>query len=390
MRIKISKEASLKEFYLNMEIKRASDKKDLVAYAKLAEENGDSLNPEIICHSFLHDIKPKVGEEILKECSKKGLFVWDIESKTAKITSLGKEIAKTGVPYTYEHDLYYLVYLNEPLILNSLIGCHFVKNLQNNLAEKKEQVSNNLIKNLIGKKFSPYTRKNYNGSEPEKVWIKDNIEICKINPEPRIEFDSGIKLKIEFETSDNTNNVSIQILGEYNDTFPQNCNDKKYFNEIFHELVLSPEFKEWNFEKKALGIKYSEGLINFIKIDDENKILTFSLELEKEFESEILGSGKFNIEIDDIPIFPLEYEDTLNLYYKLLESEILDYISKEEYSQKAENLKKKLITYCKLDYDFEIPERITFARKIQENDNGERLKTYWNIMAPFDLNLEEV
>lgn len=250
MKIKISKKLQLKEYYAEMTLGRASNRSDYVAYAKLATELGGMIDADKLCHLFLRDLKKKVGTEILVECCNNGIFYWDSENDLARLTKIGQDTAKNGIAYLEEHDVYFLAFLNEPILEKSLLACHPIKNSSNRIAERGNNHSSGCTLNIpLHQELTPFTEKK--PDDPDNGWIKNSIRIYEITPGKTFELCPEISLDLKIELSDFPPEGRIKISGFYEDS--QSLNENNHlFEEIFAALKEISEFQKWDDRKNAL------------------------------------------------------------------------------------------------------------------------------------------
>lgn len=122
MKIHLVRTLETREYYVLMEIYRASRKRDLIAYAKLAREQNNVLTPALLNNKLLNRSE-NVAIAVLDSLVRYGLFAWDEKKREARLTREGEYAAENDVAYLYEHDVYRVVCSPDPLLPQPMIMC---------------------------------------------------------------------------------------------------------------------------------------------------------------------------------------------------------------------------------------------------------------------------
>jgi hypothetical protein len=122
MKIHLLRTLETREYYVLMEIYRASRKRDLIAYAKLAREQNNVLTPALLNKKLLNRSE-NVAIAVLDSLVRYGLFAWDEKKREARLTREGEYAAANDVAYLYEHDVYRVVCSPDPLLPQPVIVC---------------------------------------------------------------------------------------------------------------------------------------------------------------------------------------------------------------------------------------------------------------------------
>lgn len=389
MKLELSRNLESSEFFVFMEIHRASSRRDLIAYAKLAQENDGEITLGILNLFFL-DRSEKIAESILFHLVKTGLFTWIEKGKRAKLTNEGTFAAEKEIAYLYEKDLYRVVCCRDTLIPQSIISVERapwrrseIRQSQNdsideNLTALSESIQTpHNIKECIGKELS-FIRQSPDDSGEEKV---DTVIISSVSdicyPVP-----SDVQYKLSGKISEGSF-FKGEIIG--NKTSCRWSIEDITMESAFRALIAS----ESEIQTDSRGIIVLDVVFSKIKSDIEKRSFKSKIVFSNHVLKGPFGDKPLDIIISDVCIRPKDTNEADFWYRWLLEDELNRYMSHSDFMGYADEIKDRFAVFGAERIPVTMIQSLDMACDIEERNKKTgkkpRPEQYWYLMAPHDL-----
>ncbi|MDD4126250.1 MAG: hypothetical protein PHV39_01000 [Methanomicrobium sp.] len=377
MKILTKRSCNIQEFYIKMEIGWERNRGDIVAYAKLAKENGGKIDPDLIRNKFLGSCSPDIAISILNYCVKNHIFEWEIPGEIADLTEYGYQCAENERYHEFEKDIYHIILPDDPYGKVEIINCDPISYSDNRLPDRPEFTDlPEKIRSLIDGCEFELSRKKKVGSEYQTLYERGKI------------------FEIEDKCIILENNDKIMINGEINEGSHLNeyfaDNERKSWgrddvnNVTMNQGLMKnyPEIFEWDVNFN--GFKTSFPTNKIISTTDKLKgnILLKNVKL-----AELFGDSVLDIQYNDCKLVPKTTEDAQKWYFYLIEKEISDYISEDELNSLQINNKQHFEEFEHIYSQINVPGRKILINSILKKDGSFNTK-FWYLQAPVDLSLE--
>ncbi len=380
MKIHINRNASVKDFYVKMEYGVQKNRGDIIAYTKLAQENGNILSAKELNKKLLGKPNTRIAEFLLDYCVKQNLFKRMDNGDSVELTSYGNNCAKEQIFYEKGSDIFHVQYLDEEHSKNPLVSCERLSSRDKQLPENVEiiptpSILKNSLENAIIDLNLEDKRKTNEELLTETILVYGLGEKC-------VELPSVQDVSVTGIISENS------PLQEWVTTHESLCWSRSdiEFSALLEDILGNPDIElHWNKKYDRLITQFpSPSHIQLSDAGISGEVTLNNLQL-KHYAPE----QKVDIKLKGCPLMPASADDAKNWYYWLIEESIRDYLSESDYRDLVEEKLGLFEDFSEFIGSFEQPQRMEFAAHVREI-NGERNALYWHIMAPLDLSLEGI
>lgn len=353
-----------------MSISKAEKQDHLVAVAMLAEENGGTVTPQLICQKLLPDRPIAVGEKAIERCEELGIL-----THQGEITEEGRRAIRRQTVFMPERGRYAVYYTEDPLVEQSVLDVTAVQ-------EPKLIDTFNSVANAEGDKKKhaavsalPRSFRSLEGKEAELLGKKKEL----------IKF-------LDFE--DKTTKVSDPVVRKVSATLTIS-DDRAEFLRLTGDINATIDPPDMDFLGtlkeilKGRGLKWGDPVkerlcCSFNELTDMERV-KFMRDID--LKSVTIGNlGEFAIvRLTDIPIAPAKKTDADKWAMALLMNRINTYLSPdtfEGYCREVESI------FNRLDYEVELPSQgnlATIVKNLKREDEKIPSPKYWFLQAPIDL-----
>lgn len=380
MKIHINRTASVRDFYVTMNYGVQQNRGDIVAYTKLAQENGNILEAKELNKKLLGKPNTRIAEFLLDYCVKQNLFKRMDNGDTVELTSYGKICAEEQIFYEKGSDIFHVRYMDEEYSKNILLSCERLLSRDRELPEDVEIIPTpSLLKNSLENTtidlYLEGNRKNNEEPSTETILVYALGERC-------VELPSVQDFSVSGEISENS---PLQEWVTTDESICWSRNDIE-FSAMLDDILRNPDIElHWNTKHDRLITQFpSPDHIQLSCAGMAGEVTLNNLQLKNYAPEQMV-----EIKLKECPLIPASTEDAKNWYYWFIEESIRDYLSESDYMDLVEEKLGHFENFSDFMESLEPPQRMEFATHIREK-NGERNAMYWHIMAPLDLSLEGI
>lgn len=379
MKIIISRNASVRDFYVQMDIGIQQNRGDIIAYAKLAQENGNILTAEELNQKFLGKSNTRIATFLLDYCVNQNLFRRVGEGNKVELTETGKICAEQEIFYERSSDIFHIQYLDEEYSENKLLSCERLSSRKYLLPEdvKLTPVPPSLKNNLENNLFDvPSEEKAGSNEKP----LTETILIYALG-EQCVEIKSGPDVSVSGVISEN---CQLQEWVTENKELSWNRNDID-FSTMLRDILENTNVElDWSKHYNRLVTQFPPP--EYIQV---SAAITGDVSLNTLKLKHYVPEQNVDIQLTQCPLMPASIGDAKRWYYHLIEESIRYYVSESEFINLIEEKIRHFEDFSEFFSSLELPQRKEFAAYVKEK-YGEKTALYWYIMTPLDLSLEGI
>lgn len=382
MKIHLSRTLETREYYVLMEIYRASRKRDLIAYVKLAREQNDVLTPALLNKKLLNRSE-NVAIAVLDSLVRYGLFAWDKKKREARLTREGEYAAANDVTYLYEKDVYRVVCSPDPILPQPVIVCErapWKRSEIRKVHEKEESSPVATPPEILSCEGQELEFIRQSRTESENI-ERDQIRICRVS-ETCWPVSSGAEYGVA-GTIGNDGRFRGEVKGKQglspwtNDTITQDSTLRAIASQV-REVVLK--------DKKGPCIEVS---FSDVERDIDRREFRGDRCLGDLVLGGTFGARPIAVTLADVPMVPKNSQEADKWYLWLLEDGLSGYLSQKAFEDHAEDVRMQFQTFgADRSPQIKIGARELSGRIEERNREAgrePRPERYWYLTAPCDL-----
>ncbi len=361
--INLKRKVEIEEFRGILDIGRQQKKESYISILKLAEENGGKVEATDIVNKFFKGRPKSLGVQLIHRCYLNGLL-----TEEGQLTEEGKLAIEENKVYIKENGAYSFWTTRDSLIPQILLNVKEidVNQMKNGLKAKELVNIPEWIKNLENEKRTLFNHKN------EVIKIYEFQDLVQ-------EMENQLKITVHYivSPSDKIEEHKLLITGDLKKeltTLPE------YSYEDIWLSLLGKDSHRWDRERSAYRCRLDE-------LDHGSRL---SFTISKSFKNpKFLDLGTFDdVEVNNIPIIPLNNQEANKWAIWILEERITDYLDSESYM----SLCSDIIKIGSFDaYEISLPTQVEMANIFMithEQGDIEFMEKYWYLKSPLELEPE--